>query len=287
MAEIWRGVPVTESLNSKIIQDVGKLKADDIIPTLAIVRLGEHPEDLSYERQALRRADKLGVGIAQILLPQDTDEERVLATIQRLNQDPKIHGVLIFRPLPKHIDEDSICNFLAPEKDIDGITDISAASVFLGKGRGFAPCTPSACIEILKYFGVQLDGKNVVVIGRSPVVGRPLAMMLLKSNATVTICHTHTQNLSEICQQADILIVAVGKAGMVGKDFVSPGQIVIDVGINWDEEKGMFKGDVDMESVSPVVRAITPVPGGVGTVTTTILFEHVVHAAVMRLDDVL
>ena len=187
--------------------------------------------------------------------------------------------MLLFRPLPKHLDEDLICNTLAAEKDIDGITDLSSAGVFSGKALGFAPCTPSACMEILDHFGVDCTGKKAVVIGRSLVVGKPAAMMLVKKNATVTICHTRTADLPAVCREADILIAAAGKAGMVGADFVRPGQIVIDVGINWNEQEQKLCGDVDFEAVSPIVEAITPVPGGVGTVTTSVLVGHVVEAA--------
>ena len=279
MATIWKGTEVNSGLNARIMKDVEALKARGITPTLAIVRVGERPDDLSYERGAVKRAEALGVAVAKCALPVDVTQEVLLQVIRDINVDSKIHGVLLFRPLPKHLDEALICNTLVPEKDIDGITELSLAGVFAGKPLGFAPCTPSACIEILDHFGVDCTGKKAVVIGRSLVVGKPVAMMLVKKNATVTICHTRTADLPAVCREADILIAAAGKAGMVGADFVRPGQLVIDVGINWNEQEQKLCGDVDFEAVSPIVEAITPVPGGVGTVTTSVLIGHVVEAA--------
>ncbi len=279
MATIWKGAEVNTGLNARVKQDVEALKAQGITPTLAIVRVGERPDDLSYERGATKRAETLGVAVEKCVLPVDVTQEALLQVIRDINANPHIHGVLLFRPLPKHLDEDLICNTLAPEKDIDGITDLSTAGVFAGKALGFAPCTPAACMEILDHFGVDCTGKKAVVIGRSLVVGKPAAMMLVKKNATVTICHTRTADLPAVCREADILIAAAGKAGMVGADFVRPGQIVIDVGINWNEQEQKLCGDVDFDAVSPIVAAITPVPGGVGTVTTSVLIAHVVEAA--------
>ena len=279
MATIWKGAEVNSGLNARIMKDVEAMKARGITPTLAIVRVGERPDDLSYERGAVKRAEALGVAVAKCALPVDVTQEVLLQVIRDINVDSKIHGVLLFRPLPKHLDEALICNTLVPEKDIDGITELSLAGVFAGKPLGFAPCTPSACIEILDHFGVDCTGKKAVVIGRSLVVGKPVAMMLVKKNATVTICHTRTADLPAVCREADILIAAAGKAGMVGADFVRPGQLVIDVGINWNEQEQKLCGDVDFEAVSPIVEAITPVPGGVGTVTTSVLIGHVVEAA--------
>ena len=279
MATIWKGAEVNSGLNARIMKDVEALKARGITPTLAIVRVGERPDDLSYERGAVKRAEALGVAVAKCALPVDVTQEVLLQVIRDINVDSKIHGVLLFRPLPKHLDEALICNTLVPEKDIDGITELSLAGVFAGKPLGFAPCTPSACIEILDHFGVDCTGKKAVVIGRSLVVGKPAAMMLVKKNATVTICHTRTADLPAVCREADILIAAAGKAGMVGADFVRPGQIVVDVGINWNEQEQKLCGDVDFDAVAPIVKAITPVPGGVGTVTTSVLIGHVVEAA--------
>ena len=279
MATLFKGAEVNAALNERIKNDVEALKARGIEPKLGIVRVGERPDDLSYERGAVKRAESLGVAVEKFLLPADVEQDKLLDTIRAINADDKIHGVLLFRPLPRHLDENLICNTLAPEKDIDGITDLSNAGIFTGKELGFAPCTPSACMEILEHYGVDCKGKKAVVIGRSLVVGKPAAMMLIKRNATVTVCHTRTVDMPAVCREADILIVAAGRAGVVGADYVRPGQVVIDVGINWNEEKQKLCGDVDFDAVEPIVAAITPVPGGVGTVTTSVLVSHVVEAA--------
>ena len=279
MATIWKGSEVNADLNARIKKDVDALKAQGIDPTLAIVRVGERPDDLSYERGAVKRAESLGVAVEKCVLPVDVTQEVLLQVIRDINANPKIHGVLLFRPLPKHLDEALICNTLLPEKDIDGITELSLAGVFAGKALGFAPCTPSACMEILDHYGIDCTGKKAVVVGRSLVVGKPAAMMLIQRNATVTVCHTRTADLPAVCREADILIAAAGKAGMIGADFVRPGQIVVDVGINWNEKEQKLCGDVDFDAVAPIVDAITPVPGGVGTVTTSMLISHVVDAA--------
>ena len=279
MATIWKGAEVNTGLNARIMRDVDALKAQGIVPTLAIVRVGERPDDLSYERGAIKRAENLGVAVEKCVLPVDVTQEVLLQVIHDINANPRIHGVLLFRPLPKHLDEALICNTLLPEKDIDGITELSLAGVFAGKALGFAPCTPAACMEILDHYGIDCTGKKAVVVGRSLVVGKPAAMMLIQRNATVTVCHTRTVDLPAVCREADILIAAAGKAGMIGADFVRPGQIVVDVGINWNEQEQKLCGDVDFDAVSPIVDAITPVPGGVGTVTTSMLISHVVEAA--------
>ena len=205
----------------------------------------------------------------------------VLNTIAQVNEADDIHGVLLFRPLPRHLNENKIINALAAEKDIDGITDRSMASVFLGKQGGFAPCTPSACMKILDHYSIDCTGKKAVVIGRSPVVGKPAAMMLLQKNATVTICHTKTTDMPSVVKEADIVIVAAGRAGVIDAKYLRAGQTVIDVGINVNEE-GKLCGDVNFVDAEPLVDAITPVPGGVGSVTTSVLIEHVVDAALLK-----
>lgn len=204
-----------------------------------------------------------------------------MEVIHQVNQDDKIHGVLIFRPLPKHLDEAAVIQALAPEKDVDGITDGSMVGVFAGTKQGFPPCTPQACMEILDHYGIDCTGKKAVVVGRSLVVGKPAAMMLLKKNATVTVCHTRTVDMPSVVKEADIVIVAAGRAGVVDDRYVSSGQTVIDVGINVNEE-GKLCGDVAYDKVEPVVKAITPVPGGVGSVTTSVLVGHVVEAAMRK-----
>ncbi|MFI3312773.1 MAG: bifunctional 5,10-methylenetetrahydrofolate dehydrogenase/5,10-methenyltetrahydrofolate cyclohydrolase [Eubacteriales bacterium] len=279
MAKQLLGKEVNAALNERLTLKVEELKGKGIAPTLGIVRVGERPDDLSYERGASKRAETLGVAVEKFLLPADVTEEEMLKTIEEINNNDAIHGVLMFRPLPKHLNEDKICNALSPAKDVDGITDGSNAGVFMGKAMGYAPCTPAACMEILDFYNIDCTGKKVVVIGRSLVVGKPAAMMLIKKNATVTVCHTRTVDMPAVCREADILIVAAGRAGVVGKEYVKEGQIIIDVGINWDDKAGKLCGDVAFAEVEPIVDAITPVPGGVGTVTTSVLIGHVVEAA--------
>ena len=281
MARRLLGKEVTAALNEKIKENVAALKAKGISPTLGIVRVGEREDDLSYERGATKRCETLGVACEKYLLPADVTQEKLLEVIHQVNQDDKIHGVLIFRPLPKHLDEAAVIQALAPEKDVDGITDGSMVGVFAGTKQGFPPCTPQACMEILDHYGIDCTGKKAVVVGRSLVVGKPAAMMLLKKNATVTVCHTRTVDMPSVVKEADIVIVAAGRAGVVDDRYVSPGQTVIDVGINVNEE-GKLCGDVAYDKVEPVVKAITPVPGGVGSVTTSVLVGHVVEAAMRK-----
>ena len=289
MAKQLLGKEVTDALNAKLIDRTAALKEKGVNPTLGILRIGENPSDLSYEKGATKRAELIGIEVKKFVLPEDATKEAVLAEIDKLNADPAIHGVLMFRPLPKHLkaDTDEICNRLDPKKDVDCMTDLSNAGVFEGRADlGFAPCTPAACMEILDYYGIDCKGKNAVVIGRSLVVGKPAAMMLMAKNATVTVCHTKTVNTAEICRNADILVSAAGVLNSLTKDFVRPGQVVIDVSINWDENKpnargtlGAIAGDAVFAEVEPIVDAITPVPGGVGSVTTSVLMKHVIEAA--------
>ena len=278
MAKQLLGKEVNAQLNERIKADVAALKEKGIDPTLGIIRVGEREDDLSYERGATKRCETLGVSYKKYVLPVEASQEDVLRVIDEVNKDPQIHGVLLFRPLPKHLDEEKIINALAPEKDVDGITDGSLAGVFAGKALGYAPCTPSACMEILDHYGIDPAGKKCVVIGRSLVVGKPAAMMLLKKNGTVTICHTKTQDMPSVVKEADIVIVAAGRAGVVGGEYLRAGQVVLDVGINMGPD-GKLCGDVNYAEAEPIVDAITPVPGGVGSVTTSVLLAHVVDAA--------
>ena len=275
------GKEVTAALNARLQAQVEDLKARGVTPTLGIIRVGERPDDLSYERGATKRAELIGVAVEKIVLPEDASREAVLETIDRVNADDRIHGVLLFRPLPKHLKayENEIANRLDARKDVDGMTDLSNAGVFMGKKLGFAPCTPAACMEILDHYGIDCTGKKAVVIGRSLVVGKPAAMMLMARNATVTVCHTRTKDVAAVAREADILVSSAGVLGSLTKDYVRPGQIVLDVSINWDEAKGGIAGDAVYAEVEPIVEAITPVPGGVGSVTTSVLIGHVVEAA--------
>lgn len=279
MAEILKGAPVAEALNQQMKQDIEILNRKGVTPTLAILRVGERPDDLSYERGACKRCEKVGVAVKSVVLPEDVDGETFFQTLEALNQDDEVHGILMFRPLPKQIDGEQARQMLNPAKDIDGCTDGSLAGVFTNTEIGFAPCTASAAMEILKFYGVDCTGKRAVVIGRSLVVGRPVSMMLMHQNATVTTCHTRTVDMPSITKQADIVIVCAGQMESIGADYFSPGQIVIDVGIGWNEEKGKLCGDVRFDEVQEIVGGITPVPGGVGTVTTSVLVSHVVEAA--------
>ena len=278
MAQLLKGAEVVSALNETIQADVTALLSRGVTPTLAILRVGDKPDDLAYERGAMKRAETVGVAVRQIALPQTVSQEELLAEIETINSDESIHGCLMLRPLPKHIDDLRAREALLPEKDIDGITEGSLAGVFTGTKRGFPPCTAQACIEILRHYQIDLTGKNAIVIGRSLVIGKPVAMMLLGQNATVTICHTKTKDMPALTKRADILIVAAGKPGVIGAEYVSAGQIVLDVGINFNAE-GKMTGDADFAAVEPIVGAITPVPGGVGTVTTSVLMAHVVEAA--------
>ncbi|MBU5459046.1 bifunctional 5,10-methylenetetrahydrofolate dehydrogenase/5,10-methenyltetrahydrofolate cyclohydrolase [Anaerostipes sp. MSJ-23] len=281
MAKLLLGKEVNASLNEEIKEKVAKLKQEGVTPKLGIIRIGEREDDLSYERGATKRCETLGVACEKFVLPADVEEAQVLETIEKVNKDEEIHGVLLFRPLPKHLNEDKIINTLAVEKDVDGITDLSMAGVFMGKEMGYAPCTPSACIEVLDHYGIDCTGKKVVVVGRSLVVGKPVAMMLVKKNATVTICHTRTVDMSSVVKEADIVVVAAGKAGVVDGSYLREGQVVLDVGINVNEE-GKLCGDVNFEEAEKIVEAITPVPRGIGGVTTSVLVSHVVDAAIAK-----
>ena len=278
MAKILKGKEVIDSLNEELRERSKVLNEEGITPTLGIVRLGERPDDMAYERGALKRAENTGVNVQQFVFDKDMSQDELLDEIDKINNDDSIHGVLMFRPLPPHIDDETVRNALAPEKDVDGITDMSMAGVYSGSDTGFPPCTAEACIQILDYYDVDLKGKNVAVIGRSQVIGKPVAMMLIGKNATVTVCHTKTEDMADICHNKDIIIAAAGHQGTVTEDFLSPDQTVIDVAINFDDDGNMC-GDVDFPAAENIVDAITPVPGGVGTVTTSMLMKHVIEAA--------
>jgi len=280
MAELLKGKAVADSLTEKNIKDVERLKTDGIVPTLAIMRVGENPSDLSYERGALKRAENTGVAVRQFIYDADITQEKLLAEIQKINEDDSIHGVLIFRPLPKHIDDKAVCDALAPAKDMDGITSGSMAGVFMDSGQGYPPCTAAACMEIMDHYGVDLQGRKVTVMGRSLVIGKPVAMMTMKKNATVTVCHSKTdiEDFKAAGRNADVVIAALGRAKMIDTERLGENQVIIDVGINVDED-GKLCGDVDFDAAEPKAAMITPVPGGVGSVTTAVLMKHVIEAA--------
>lgn len=279
MAEILKGAAVADAICETLREDVEKLKDKCVTPTLAIVRIGENSGDMAYERGAVKRAEKVGVSVKSCALPADISEEDFLIKLREVCGDDSVHAVLMMRPLPAHINDAKARAVIPASKDVDGCTDISMAGVFTGADIGYPPCTAAAAMEILRHYGVDPCGQRAVVIGRSLVVGKPVAMMLMKENATVTNCHTRTKDVASLAKEADILIAAAGKLRSVTAEYIKPGQVVIDVGINWDEEKGGIAGDVDFEAAEKVAGAITPVPGGVGSVTSSILMKHTVDAA--------
>lgn len=279
MAELLKGAPVARALTEELAARCAVLRERGVVPTLAIVRVGEREDDLSYERGALKRCEKVGIEARRILLPADVSQDELLTAIEDINADSTVHGCLMFRPLPVGLDEDAVAAALDPAKDVDSMTPASLLTTLSGRGEGFAPCTAEAVLALLDHYGVELDGAKVAVVGRSLVIGRPVAAMLTARNATVTTCHTHTRDLAAECRAADIVVAAVGRARTIGVDAVREGQTIIDVGINWDEAAGKLVGDVDFDATEPIVGAITPVPGGVGAVTTAILAKHVIEAA--------
>jgi methylenetetrahydrofolate dehydrogenase (NADP+)/methenyltetrahydrofolate cyclohydrolase len=283
MAMLLKGAPVAASIDHKTKELCKELAKVSITPTLAIVRIGERADDISYEKSAMKRCEKVGVQVKKLVLSNEITQSELIAHIQTLNQDSAISGVLLFRPLPRHLDETLVCETLSPAKDIDGITAASMAGVFMGTKIGFAPCTAQACIEILDYYDVELTGLKTVIVGRSLVVGKPLAMLLLARHATVTVCHTRTNDLPMVCKEAKLLCVAAGRAKLIGADCIGDDAIVLDVGIHVDEA-GNLCGDVDFHASQEYAKAITPVPGGVGTVTTSLLIHNVAQAAWRRVE---
>lgn len=279
--QIIKGKPVADKISENLIKEVNNLSKEGIIPKLAIVRVGARPDDLAYERGALKRCQTIGIETEVIELEENITQEEYIKAVHKLNEDEKVNGILTFRPLPKHLNEDVIKYEIDPNKDIDCFNPINISKILENDKSGYPPCTPTAVVEILKYYDVDLSGANIVVLGRSMVVGKPVSMLLLNENATVTICHSRTKNLPEITSNADILVAAVGKANMVKEEYIKDGAILIDVGINVDDE-GNLCGDVDTNNVLDKVSMITPVPGGVGSVTTSILASHVVKACKLQ-----
>ena len=284
MAELLKGKAVADSLTEKMAADVAALKEKGVTPTLAILRVGERDDDLSYERGAMKRCDSVGVAVRNVVLPADVDSDTFFKTLDELNHDDSVHGILMFRPLPKQLDGEKARQMLNPAKDVDGCTDGSLAGVFTNTKVGFPPCTAQAAMEILDFYGVDCKGKRAAVIGRSLVVGRPAALMLMHKNATVTVCHTKTVDMPSVTKEADILIVCAGQMRSIGAEYLKPGQVVVDVGIHFNEETQKLCGDVKFEEAEPLVGAVSPVPGGVGSVTTCVLVSHVVEAAKRTID---
>lgn len=272
-----RGMPAAKAMLADLQVKVDHLKEKGIVPKLTVVRVGARADDLSYERGIYKRFEGVGAKVETIELPVTVTQEELENVIVSLNKDISVHGVLLFRPLPKSLDEIRIKSLLSEEKDVDCLTSANDAHLFAGDKKGYPPCTPQAVMEILEHYEIDLTGKKVTVVGRSMVVGKPVAMLLLAKNATVTICHTRTKNLQEECRNADILIACAGVPKMITSEYVREGQVVIDVGIHVVDDK--MCGDVDYDNVSEIVDAITPVPGGVGSVTTTVLLKHTIMSA--------
>lgn len=278
MSTILSGKPVAKAIDEKTKETAGRLKESGVIPKVALIRVGNRPDDKAYESGIIRHCEKVSVEVETIHFADNVTQNKLIREVERVNSDDAIHGCLLFKPLPGYLDEDAVVAALDPKKDIDGITPGALAGVFLDKLVGFPPCTAQACIEVLKYYHIPTDGKKAVVLGRSPVIGKPVAMMMLKEQATVTVCHSHTQKIADISRDADILIAAIGRGEFVTTDFTHEDQTILDVGINFDES-GKMIGDVDFDNVSQKAAAITPVPGGIGTVTTAVLINHVVKCA--------
>lgn len=281
-----RGAPVAAAITEESKEKIAFLKKEGIVPTLAIIRIGARADDESYEKGAEKRFATAGAEIKKFILPEDTTQEELEDIVKKINNDDTIHGILMFRPLPAHMNEEKIKQIISMEKDVDGMSYAGLGSLIAskaGKIQAYAPCTPTAVIEVLDFYNIDLTGKKIAVVGRSAVVGLPLAVMLIQRNATVTVCHTRTKNLPDECREADIIIAAAGKAKMIGKEHLSVGQVLIDVGINFID--GKMCGDIDFEVAAEYASEITPVPGGVGAVTTSVLLKHTVNSAFKKLKN--
>ncbi len=275
--EEWRGMPVVGAMAEDFTGRLKKLADKGIVPTLAVVRVGDREDDLSYERGLNKRFDAVGAKVVSKVLPADVGQEELEQVVKDCDNDDGIHGILVFRPLPRSIDEKAVTALVSPLKDVDCMNTYNIAHTFMQDGMGHEPCTPRAVMELLKHYDYDLTGKNAVVVGRSMVVGKPLAMMLLKSNATVTICHTKTEGLADICKKADIICACAGVPGMITEEYMGEGQVLIDVGINVVD--GKLVGDIDYEAAMKKAAYATPVPGGVGTVTTSCLLLNTIKSA--------
>lgn len=273
---ILKGADASAAIKIQVAEGLERLKGK--VPKLGIIRVGERADDKSYERGAVKRMESFGLRVQSYVYPEKISHEDFEKEFRTINEDPDVAGILLLRPLPGQISEKQIENMIDPAKDLDGISPANIAKVFAGDSTGFAPCTAEAVVEMLKAAGISISGKRITIVGRSMVVGRPLSMLLLQENATVTICHTRTRELAGACRSAEILVAAAGKAGMIDQSFVGKDAVVIDVGINVDE-KGRLCGDVDFDSITEIASMATPVPGGIGAVTTAVLAKHLVRAA--------
>ena len=277
MAQIIDGKKISAEIRAEIAAEVKEMKAEGINPGLAVIIVGENPASQVYVRNKGKACEEVGIYSEIIEMPEATSEEALLAKIAELNERKEISGILVQLPLPKHINEAAVIAAISPDKDVDAFSEVNVGKIMIGNHR-FLPCTPAGVMELITRSGISIEGKNAVVIGRSNIVGKPQTMLLLHANATVTICHSRTKNLAEVCRTADILVVAIGKADFVTADMVKPGAVVIDVGMN-RKANGKLTGDVDYAGVSEVAGYITPVPGGVGPMTITMLLKNTLTAA--------
>lgn len=276
-AKIIDGKKISEELKETIKVEVGKLKEKGITPGLAVVLVGENPASKVYVKNKKKACENVGIYSEEHTLPEKTTQEELLSLVEKLNKDSNIHGILVQLPLPKHIDSDTILKAIAPSKDVDGFHPYNIGMLLIGKPI-FIPCTPYGIMKMIEHSGISIEGKTAVVVGRSNIVGKPVALLLMHKNATVTVCHSKTKDLNEVCRRADILVAAIGKPRMIKADMVKEGAIVIDVGINRLDD-GSLVGDVDYEEVSKKAGWITPVPGGVGPMTITMLLNNTLEAA--------
>lgn len=281
MGEVIKGKPVADKISEELVQEIEALKGKGIEPKLTIVRVGARPDDLAYERGALGRCKKVGITTEVKELAEDITQDDFVKELEKLNDDKAVNGILIFRPLPEQLDESVIKYVISPEKDVDCLSPVNVGKMTEGDKTGFPPCTPTAVMEILKYYEVDLEGKDCAIIGASMVVGKPAALLLLNENATISVCHIFTKDSAKVASQAEVVVVGVGVPKLVKENWIGEGAVVIDVGINVDEE-GNLCGDVDFEGVKDKAAMITPVPGGVGSVTTSILAKHVVKACKLQ-----
>lgn len=283
MAEILKGKPVADATKEELAKKVEALKAKNISPKLGIIRVGARPDDLFYEGGAKKTCAAIGMDCEVFEFPVDIAQDTLEKAVTEIGEKKDVHGILMFFPLPDNLDGKKIRELIPVEKDVDCLTTAGAAKIFTDDPTGFPPCTPTACMDMIHFYDIPLKGKKCTVVGRSLVVGKPLAMLLLREHATVTICHSRTENLPAVCQESDILIAAVGRAKMIKSNYVKPGQIVIDVGINADPDNpGKYCGDVDFQEAEPVVAKISPVPAGVGSVTTSVLCKQAIKACELQ-----
>lgn len=278
MAQIIDGKKISAEIKEELKEQVAQLKKDGIEGTLVVIQVGNDPASSVYVRNKKKACEYIGIGSKSYELPETTTQEELLNLIADLNQDDAVNGILVQLPVPAHIDEKTIINAISPAKDVDGFHPESVGSLTIGQ-KGFVSCTPAGIIELLKRSNVEIDGKNCVIVGRSNIVGKPMALLMLKENATVTITHSHTKNLKEICSQADILIVAIGKKEFITGEYIKENAVVIDVGIHRDENNKL-SGDVKYDEAEPKASMITPVPGGVGPMTIAMLMHNCVNAMI-------